>query len=140
MAGVATLNIKLEVTGLGQVVTYGVDSEGLTEDLTLTVPVEIAQGYTIVATAQTTAIQLSTLAPQIALAKMYGLYVKTKSGTVYFQIDTAGTTTFAEAAAHIVVPNGTSAYIPINPAGNLGVAIDAAAVTDAFEWLLLGKA
>ena len=140
MAGVALLNIKLQVTGLGQSITYGVDSEGLADDLTLTVPVEYTPSRLVVATATATALQLSDLAPQITLTKMTYLYIKALSGTIFLQLDTAGTTTFAEAAAHVVIQAGDANFISINPAGNLGVAIDAASNTDAFEFLLLGKA
>lgn len=136
MAGVAQVKINVKVAGLGDDVEMNPDLDAVT----LTVPVETANGYVIVATATTTAIQLSTLAPQIALAKMYGLYVKAKVGTIYIQVDTSGTTTFGSANAHITLNVGEPCYIPINPSGNLGVAFDAAAVTDAFEWLLLGKA
>ena len=135
MAGVAKVKINVKVTGLGDDVEMNPDFDAVT----MTVPVETAHGYVIVATATTTAIQLSDLAPQIALAKMYGLYVKAKVGTIYIQIDTAGTTTFGAAAAHETLNVGEPCYIPINPSGNLGVTFDAAAVTDAFEWLLLGK-
>ncbi|MHC4639167.1 MAG: hypothetical protein ACYTBV_16950 [Planctomycetota bacterium] len=48
MAGAATSSMKLEVTGLGQTRTFGVDTEGNPEDVTETVPVELASGYTIV--------------------------------------------------------------------------------------------
>ena len=140
MAGAATSSMTLEVTGLGQTRTFGVDTEGNAEDITNTVPIELASGYVVVATATSTAIQLSTLAPQIALTKMTYLYIKAKAGTIYVVLDTAGTTTFAEAAADIVIQNGDFNYISINPAGNAGVTIDASAVTDAFEWALLGKA
>lgn len=135
MAGIAKVTINVKVTGLGNNVEMNPDFDAVT----MTVPVEVASGYVIVATATTTALQLGDLAPQIALAKMYGLYVKAKVGTIYIQVDTAGTTTFST-AAHITLNVGESCYIPINPSGNLGVTFDAAAVTDAFEWLLLGKA
>ncbi len=136
MAGVAKVKINVKVTGLGDDIEMNPDIDAVT----MTVPVETASGYVIVTTATTTAIQLSDLAPQIALAKMYGLYVKSKVGTILIQVDTAGTTTFAASAAHIVLNVGESCYIPISPTGNLGVVFDAAAVTDAFEYLLLGKA
>ncbi len=136
MAGIATVKINVKVAGLGDEVEMNPDFDAVT----MTVPVEVASGYVIVATATTTALQLSDLAPQIALAKMYGLYVKAKVGTIYIQVDTAGTTTFGSAAAHITLNVGEPCYIPINPGGNLGVTFDAAAITDAFEWLLLGKA
>jgi hypothetical protein len=136
MAGVAQVKINVKVTGLGDDIEMNPDFDAVT----MTVPVETANGYVIVSTATTTALQLSTLAPQIALTKMYGLYVRCKVGTVFIQVDTAGTTTFGAAAAHITLNVGEPCYVPINPSGNLGVTFDAAAVTDAFEWLLLGKA
>lgn len=135
MAGIATVKINVKITGLGDDVEVNPDFDAVT----MTVPVEVASGYVVAATATTTAIQLSDLAPQIALSKMYGLYVKSKVGTIYIQVDTSGTTTFST-TAHITLNVGESCYIPINPSGNLGVTFDAAAVTDAFEWLLLGKA
>lgn len=134
MAGAAQSTVKLTVSGLGDTVEKDISR------VTLTVPTESATGYVVVATAQATAIQISDLAPQIALAKMYHLIIIARAGTIYIQVDTAGTTTFAAAAAHLVVNVGEAAQLPLNPAGNLGVAIDAAAATDAFEWLLLGQA
>ena len=134
MAGVATLTTKLKVTGLGSDLNVEVEK-------IITVPVEEAGSKTtIIATAQTTALQISDLAPQIALAKMYCLYIKAVVGTIYVQVDTAGTTTFAAAAAHHVINEGEAYTLPLNPAGNLGVAIDADAVTNSMEWHLLGKA
>lgn len=103
-------------------------------------PVESSHGYVVHATAQTTAIQLSTLAPQLALTKMFYLLVIARSGTIYLQVDTAGTTTFAAADAHLVIEEGEAALLPLNPDGNAGVAIDAASTSDAFEWLLLAEA
>lgn len=137
MAGSTAVEFKLRSTGLGSDVDF-------TEDVTLTdVPVERGGGtgsYVIISTAQTTALQLSDLAPHIALAKMTYFYLKAEVGDIYIQWDTAGTTTFAEAAAHSVVSAGDFIFVCLNPAGNLGVCIDGSAVTSAFTWYLEGKA
>lgn len=133
MAGAAVLKTNLKVTGLGN------DVE-MDNTVTLTVPVEVQQGYTIVATATTTAIQLFDIIDHIALAKMYGVYLKAEVGTIYITVDTAGTGTITSATADLVLNVGESCYIPVNPSGNLGMVIDAAAVTDAVSWLILGKA
>ena len=133
MAGVANVSIKVKITGLGE------DFE-VANSQAMTVPVEHQSGYTIVATATTTAIQLFDMIDHIALAKIYGVYIKAEAGTIYILVDTAGTTTFAAAAADLVLNVGEACYLPINPAGNLGLTIDAAAVTDAFSWTILGKA
>ena len=133
MPGAASIITKLTVTGLGTTIE-------LPNTKILTVPVQKSSDYTIMSTAQITALQISDLVPQIALAKMFLLYIKAVVGTIYVQVDTAGTTTFAAAAAHLVIKQGEAFPIPINQAGNLGVAIDAAAATNAMEWLLLGKA
>lgn len=134
MAGIGKVSVNLRYTGLGAGIEVPVD------DVTLPVPVEHASGYVIHATAQTTAIQLSDLAPQIALGKMFTLLIIARVGTILIQVDTAGTATFAAAAAHHQLTVGMPALLPLNPDGNLGVAIDALAVTDAFEWHLLGEA
>ena len=134
MAGAAKVTAKLKVTGLGDTIEKDI------ENVSLTVPVEVASGYVVHATAQVTAIQLSSLAPQIALTKMYHLLIISRVGTIYVNLDTAGTATFAAAAADLVINVGEAALLPLNPAGNLGVTIDASAVTDAFEWFLLGSA
>lgn len=133
MAGEAILTTTLSVTGLGGTVSR-------TNTVTLTVPVEVQTGYTVVATATTTGIQLFDMVDHIALAKMYGVYLKAEVGTIYITVDTAGTGTLTSATADLVLNVGESCYIPVNPSGNLGMVIDAAAVTDAFSWLILGKA
>lgn len=136
MAGVATAKINIKVTGLGDTVEMNSDFDAET----LTVPVELAKGYVVVSTATTTAIQLSDIAPQIALAKMYRLYVKSEVGTIFMTIDTAGTGTITSLTADMSLKVGESCIIPINSSGNLGFLFDAAAVTDAFSWVLLGEA
>lgn len=133
MAGEAKVAIKVEVSGIGEEVA-------VSNSVTMTVPVEVMSGYTVVETATTFAIQLFTDVAKIALAKVYGVYLKAEIGTIYILVDTAGTTTFAAAAADLVLNVGEACYLPINPAGNLGLAIDAAAITNAFSWLILAKA
>jgi hypothetical protein len=133
MAGVATVKTGLVVTGLGNTVT-------LTNEKALTVPVAQQGGYTVLATAQVTALQLFDLIDHIALNKIYLVYIKAVVGTVYIKVNTAGTATFAEAAADLVLQVGESDILSINPAGNLGLSVDAAAATDAIEWHVLGKA
>lgn len=133
MAGVATLAISLKVTGIG-------DDVDVANSQTLTVPVEVMRGYTVVDTATTTAIQLFDFVTAIALAKIYGVYLKAVSGTIYIGVDTAGTGTITSTTADLVLNEGEATYLPINPSGNLGLLIDAASVTDAVEWVILGKA
>jgi len=139
MAGSTVVDFKLRSTELGSDVNIE-DSDMEVQD----VPVERAGGpgsYVVISTAQTTALQLSDLAPHIALAKMTWFYLKAEVGDIYIQLDTAGTTTFAAAAADIVVSAGDPAlFIKLNPDGNLGVCIDGSAVTSAFTWYLEGKA
>lgn len=133
MAGAAVLKTNLKVTGLGNDIEFD-------NTVTLTVPVEVQTGYTVVATATTTAIQLFDMVDHIALAKMYGVYIKAEVGTIYVTADTAGTGTITSATAVHVFNVGEGSFIPINPSGNLGMVIDAAAVTDAFSWAILGQA
>ncbi len=133
MAGAAKVTIKVNVSGIG-------DEIDISNTKTMTVPVEVQSGYTVVATATTTAIQLFDMIDHIALAKIYGVYLKSEVGTIYIAVDTAGTGTITSATADLVLNVGEACYIPVNPDGNLGMVIDAAAVTDAFSWLVLGKA
>ncbi len=133
MAGVATNTNTIAVTGIG------VD-ETKTNTKAVTVPIEKQSGYTILTAATTTALQLFALVDHFALNKIYFVYLKCIVGTVYINVDTAGTATFAEAAADLVLNTGESCNLPINPLGNLGVTIDASAVTDAIEWMILAKA
>ena len=133
MAGVATLAISLKVTGIG-------DTIDVANSQTLTVPVEVQKGYVVVAAATTTAIQLFDFITAIALAKIYGVYIKAEVGTIYIGVDTAGTGTITSTTADLVLNTGEATYIPVNPAGNRGMIIDAAAITDAFSYVILGKA
>jgi hypothetical protein len=133
MAGIATLSIKLDVTGIGDEIT-------LENSIAMTVPVEKITGYTIVDTATITAIQLFTDITKIALAKTYGVYIKAQVGTIYIILNTVDTTTFTSTTADLVLNVGEACYLPINPAANLGLKIDGSAVTAAFSYCILGKA
>ena len=135
MAGALVVTVKAKLTGLGEEIN--IDNEA-----TMTVPVEHGGSgrYIVHATAGTTAIQVSTLFPQIALAKMYGVYIKAEVGTIYIILDTAGTSTFDETTADLVINVGESCWIPVNPDNNAGVTIDASAVTDAFTITAVGEA
>ena len=132
MAGTATVTTTLAVTGIG-------DSFTLTNVKAVTVPVAEQHGYTVLAAATTTALQLFDNIDHIALDKVYLVYIKCVVGTVYINVDTAGTATFAAAAADLVLNVGESCILPINPAGNLGLTVDASAVTAAIEWCMLGQ-
>ncbi len=136
MAGVATSKINVKVTGLGDTVEANSDFDATT----LTVPTERSADYIIVSTATTTALQLSDLAPSIALAKMDALYIKAEVGTIYVSLDTAGTTSITSTTAQVVLTVGQEMFVPLNQGGTLGVVIDAAAVTDAFSYILTGTA
>lgn len=136
MAGIVTVKINVKVTGLGDDTEFNPDLDAVT----MTVPTKFQKGYTIITTATTTAIQLFDMVDHIALAKIYGVYIKAKVGTIYISIDTAGTGTITSSTADLVLNVGEPCYIPINPDGNLGLVVDGSAVTAAFEWLILGKA
>ena len=136
MAGVATSKINMKVTGLDDTVEANKDFDATT----MTVPTERGANYVIVSTATTTALQLSNLVPHIALAKMDALYIKAAVGTIYISLDTAGTTSITSATAQMALTVGQVLFTHINQGGNLGVVIDAAAVTDAFSYILTGTA
>lgn len=133
MAGALKVTIKVNLTGLGDEIT-------IEEEATMTVPTEHQEGYTVVATATTTAIQFFDMVDHIALAKIYGVYLKAEVGTIYILVDTSGTATFLAAAADLVLNEGEACWLPINPDGNLGFTIDAKTTSDAFSWLIVGKA
>lgn len=132
MAGVLTVTINANITGLGEEVD-------IKNEVAMTVPVEHQSGYTIVTTATTTAIQLFDMIDHIALDKIYGVYLKAEVGTIYISVDTTGTTSITSTTADLVLNVGEACWIPVNPDGNLGMVIDAYAVTDAFSWLIVGK-
>lgn len=134
MAGALKLTVKANLTGLGEEINFGDDN------VTMTVPVKHQEGYTIVATAQITAIQLFDMVDHIALAKIYGVGITAEVGTIYIMPDTAGTVTFLSTDAVFTLNAGESGWFPINPTGNLGFKIDAAAITNAFSWMIVGKA
>lgn len=134
MAGVLKVRTHVNISGLGEEVDFD------TGDVTMTVPVEYQKGYTVVETATTTAIQLFDMVDHIALAKIYGIFIKAEVGTIYITPDTAGTTSITSTTADLLLNVGEACWLPINPGGNLGVVIDAAAVTDAFSWIIVGKA
>ena len=130
MAGALTVRRIINSTGLGEEFTIDIDA------VTQTVPVEHGgKGrYVIHHTATTTALQLSTLFPQLALAKIYKVYIKAEVGTIYIMLNTAGATTFGVTTADLALAEGEDVDLPVNPdltAAN-GMTIDAAAVTDAF--------
>lgn len=134
MAGELTVRTVVSLTGLGDDVS--IDSDAVT----MTVPVAFQKGYTVLTAATTTAVQLFDLVDHIALADIYGVYLRCKVGTAYILVDTAGTTTFAAAAADLILNVGEPCWLPINPAGNLGLALDGVGVTTAVEWLVVGNA
>ena len=133
MAGAATEDIKVKVTGLGDTVEFD-------NSVTMTVPVEVQSGYTVLTTATTTALQLFDLIDHIALDKIYFVYIKAIVGTVYVTADTAGTGTLTSATAQFVLNTGEFDSYSINPDGNLGLLVDGSAVTAAIQWMVLGKA
>ena len=138
MAGALKLTIKADVTGLGEEINID------TGAVTMTVPVEHGGSgkYIVHATATTTAMQLSDLFPQLALAKIYGVYIKAEVGTIYIMLNTAGTGTFGVTTADLVLLVGKSAYLPVNPdlTSANGMTIDASVVTDAFTITAFAKA
>ena len=135
MAGIATVTINVKITGLGSDIEVNPALDGVV----MTVPVEVQSGYTVISTATTTGIQLFDMVDHIALAKIYGVFIKAKVGTIYISVDTAGTGTITSATADLVLNVGEPCYIPVNPSGNLGMVVDGSVVTAAFEWLILGK-
>ncbi len=132
MAGEATVTIRVDLTGLGSDYT-------VSNTKAMTVPVEWQSGYTVLTAATSTALELFALVDHFDLDDIYGVYIKAEVGTVYILVDTAGTTTFNAAAADLVLNVGEACYLPINPAGNLGLSIDASAATAAISWVILAK-
>ena len=134
MAGALTVQTLVTLTGLGN--TKIVDSTAIT----MTVPVTYQEGFTVITTATTTALALFAMVDHIALTDMYGVYLKCEVGTLYILVDTAGTATFAAADADLVLDVGESCWLPINPAGNLGLCLDGVGPTTAVSWLIVGNA
>ncbi len=134
MAGVLTVQTIVSLTGLGD--TVSIDSD----TVIMTVPVAYQEGHTVLVNATSSALALFAMVDHIALTDIYGVYLKCTVGTLYIQVDTAGTTTFAAAAADLVLNVGESSWLPINPDGNLGLALDGVGVTTAVKWLIVGNA
>ncbi len=133
MAGKLTVRTVVKITGLGDDVILDSD------DVTMTVPVAHQEGYTVLTTATSTAVQLFDMVDHIALADIYGVYLQCVVGTLYILIDTAGTATFAAAAADLVLNVGESCWLPVNPDGNLGLKLDGVGVTTAVSWSIAGN-
>ena len=130
MAGIANVSIKFNVTGIG-------DEVLMTNTQTRTVPVELARGYSIVS-AQGSGQLLDT--GDVALAKVYGVYIKAEVGTIYILLDTAAAEAVTTTNAHLALLVGEDAFLPINAANNAGIVIDSVAATDAYSYVVLGKA
>ena len=138
MAGQATLAISLKVTGIG-------DDINVANSQTLTVPVEALSGYTITAgSPATTCIALLASTANIALAKVYGVYIKAEVGTIYITMQVDGTVvaTNLTTSADMTLLVGESCFLPYNngvttPAG---IQVGGSAAIDAFSWVILGKA
>ncbi len=136
MAGALIVTTTVSLTGLGSTVSK-------TEASTMTVPVAHQEGYTVVTTATTTAIQLLAMVDHIALAKIYGIFIKAESGTIFVTPDTSGTGTITASTAELVFNEGEAGWLPVNPNGTGGVTgclIDAVSTADAFSWVIVGEA
>lgn len=133
MAGEATLECNLTITGLGSTVKKP-------NSKALTVPVKHIEGSVILATAGTTAYQLFTATTFLALTKIFCVWIKSISGTIYIKPNTAGTTTFNSTTAVLVINEGEAYAIPVNPDVNAGMTIDADATDAEIEFSILGKA
>jgi len=134
--GAFKLTIKGNITGLGEEINFGDDN------VTMTVPVEVLTGYTIVEGATTISIALLAGITNIALAKVYGVYIKAEVGTIYILLQTDGTATVTAATADLVLNVGESCYLAYNggKTGVAGIAVNASAATDAFSWAIVGEA
>ncbi len=134
MAGALTIRTVISLTGLGDTVSIDTDA------VTMTVPVAYQEGFTVLTTATTTALALFAMVDHIALSDIYGCFLKCEVGTLYIQVDTVGTTTFAAGAADLILNVGEACWLPINPDGNLGLALDGVGTTTAVSWLIVGNA
>jgi hypothetical protein len=134
MTASATVGIKVIVDEIGNgIEVYNYKNMA-------NVPAEMENGYVIVETATTTALQLFDIT-KIALAKAYGVYLKSEIGTIYIIPNNATTTPSVTSLTAVFILNeGEACYLPINPALNTGIKIDAADITNAFSYLILGKA
>lgn len=137
MAGVATVSIKVEVTGIGDDVLVKNSAA------TTVVPTEVLSGYTITEGATTTGIALLAGITNIVLAKVYGVYIKAEVGTIYITLQTDGTTGSGAltTSADFVLLVGQACYLPYNwnKTSVAGILVNGSAATDAFSWVVLGK-
>ena len=133
MAGELKVRTIAKLTGLGDEVVMDSD------EVTMTVPVAHQEGYSVV-DGQTTAIALFDMVDHILLADIYGVFIQAKVGSIYILLNTAGTATFAPAAADLVLNVGESCWLPISPTNNAGLKIDGSAATAAFSWMIVGDA
>jgi hypothetical protein len=137
MAGEATLAIKLSVTGIG-------DDTIVQDSIDLTVPVKKLEGYIITTGATATAIALLANITGIALAKVYGVYIEAEVGTIFVTLQTDGTTgsTALTTSADLVLNVGEACYLPYNwnKTGVAGIQVNGSSATDAFSYVILGKA
>lgn len=131
MAGVLTVANDVSLTGLGDTVT-------IAESKTMTVPTKHQEGYTVVGTGA--AIQLFAMIDHIPLNKIYGIFLRSDSNSIFAQLDTTGTGNIVIADADLVLLANEACWIPINPGGNLGVVLDGDQATSACTWMIVGKA
>lgn len=127
MAGAVTVKMNLEITGLG-------DAVEVANKFTATVPVEFIKQYAVIGA---TAAQLDI--GNVALDKVYGLWIKAVVDKIYLKLD-ATTGDLSASDAPILLNEGESDYISINPADNTGIRIDGDAATSACSYVVLGKA
>ncbi len=132
MAGALTVTTKVDITGLGTEIN-------VSEIITMTVPIEYQEGYTVV-DGQTTAVDLFDMADHIILTKIYGVFLKAEVDKIYILLDTAGTATYVETDADLVLQEGEACWLPINPANNAGLSIDGDQATSALSWMIVGEA
>ncbi len=131
MAGALTVTTAVSLTGLGDTVT-------ISESATMTVPTKHQEGYTVVGTG--TGIQLFDMVDHIALNKIFGVFLRSDANSIFIQLDTANSSTFALAAADLVLLASEACWIPINPGGNLGLVLDGDQATSACTWMIVGSA
>jgi len=132
MAGVALLAVSLKVTGIG-------DEILMANSQTLTVPVEVAKGYSIVTTKATSqALPLG----DIEIAKVYGVYLKAEVGAIYIKINSDTVEAITSTNAHLILNEGEAVYIPMNGAitSHSGFMIDVGTSLDAYSYVVLGSA
>jgi len=128
MAGVCTVALNVKVTGLGDTIEIA-NSQATTD-----APVEVASGYSIIATHQ-----LMDFA-DIASAKVVGVYLKAVSGTIYILFDTGTAEEVTASNAHLTIQEGEACWLPIEAGNNAGIVLDSASATDACQWIVIGKA